>query len=111
MRYLVLFTHRLLRSERDSIPDVPAIYFIAPTADNINRLCQVIKRLQMNWLLIKLSIKVSNETKDMKNELYEQYYLNFISPIPRGLLEDIAQAAIAANCVNQVNKVVHIINK
>lgn len=41
----------------------------------------------------------------MKNELYEQYYLNFISPIPRGLLEDIAQAAIAANCVTQINKV------
>lgn len=41
----------------------------------------------------------------MKNELYEQYYLNFISPIPRGLLEDIAQAAITANCVTQINKV------
>jgi hypothetical protein len=46
---------RLLRSERDSLPDVPAIYFISPTPENVARLCQ-----------------------DLKNELYEQYYLNFI---------------------------------
>ena len=38
-------------------------------------------------------------------ELYESYYLNFISPIPRSLLEDIAQASISANCVTQINKV------
>ena len=37
--------------------------------------------------------------------MYESYYLNFISPVPRSLLEDIAQAAIAANCVNLINKV------
>jgi len=78
---------RLLRSERDSLPDVPAIYFISPTSENIARLCQ-----------------------DLKNELYEQYYLNFISPIPRSLLEDIAQAAIAANCVQQITKVIIILN-
>jgi hypothetical protein len=41
----------------------------------------------------------------MKNDLYDQYYLNFISPIPRGLLEDIAQAAITANCVNKISRV------
>ena len=65
---------------------MPAIYFISPTPENVARLCQ-----------------------DLKNELYEQYYLNFISPIPRSLLEDIAQAAIAANCVQQITKVVIII--
>ena len=37
----ICFKRRLLRSERDPIPDVPAIYFIAPTAENIARLCQV----------------------------------------------------------------------
>ncbi len=61
---------------------MPAIYFISPTAENVARLCQ-----------------------DFKNELYESYYLNFISPVPRSLLEEIAQAAIAANCVSSIQKV------
>lgn len=82
LRDMGVTAHMLLRSDRDQIPDVPAIYFISPTADNIARLCQ-----------------------DLKNELYESYYLNFISPVPRSLLEDIAQAAISANCVNSVQKV------
>jgi hypothetical protein len=33
--------NRLLRSDRDSLPDVPAIYFISPTPENVVRLCQV----------------------------------------------------------------------
>lgn len=73
---------RLLKSERDAIPDVPAIYFISPTVENVNRLCL-----------------------DLKNELYENYFLNFISPIPRSLLEEIAQAAIQSNSVTLVSKV------
>lgn len=32
---------RLLHSDRDSIPDVPAIYFVMPTEENIDRMCQV----------------------------------------------------------------------
>jgi hypothetical protein len=103
-RLFIFFLIRLLRSERDSIPDVPAIYFIAPTADNVNRLCQVSIESTINTMFL-LDYKTWYSKKDMKNEMYEQYYLNFISPIPRGLLEDIAQAAIAANCVSQVNKV------
>lgn len=82
LRDLGVTAHLLLRSDRDPIPDVPAIYFISPTAENVARLCQ-----------------------DLKNELYESYYLNFISPVPRSLLEDIAQAAISANCVNSIHKV------
>lgn len=82
LRELGVTAHLLLRSDRDQIPDVPAIYFISPTPENIGRLCQ-----------------------DLKNELYESYYLNFISPVPRSLLEDIAQAAISANCVSSIHKV------
>lgn len=82
LRDLGVTAHLLLRSERDPIPDVPAIYFISPTAENVSKLCD-----------------------DLRNELYESYYLNFISPIPRSLLEDIAQAAISANCVNLIHKV------
>lgn len=82
LRDLGVTAHLLLSSERDPIPDVPAIYFISPTAENVSKLCD-----------------------DLRNELYESYYLNFISPIPRSLLEDIAQAAISANCVNLIHKV------
>ncbi|CAF0707532.1 unnamed protein product [Brachionus calyciflorus] len=82
LRDLGVTAYLLLKNDRDPIPDVPAIYFISPTPENVARLCQ-----------------------DLKNELYESYYLNFISPIPRTLLEDVAQAAIAANCVQQVCKI------
>uniref|UniRef100_A0A3Q2DUM2 Sec1 family domain containing 1 n=1 Tax=Cyprinodon variegatus TaxID=28743 RepID=A0A3Q2DUM2_CYPVA len=72
----------LLHSDRDPIPDVPAIYFLMPTEENIDRICQ-----------------------DLRNQLYESYYLNFISAISRSKLEDIASAALAANAVSQVTKV------
>uniref|UniRef100_A0A8C6TRZ3 Sec1 family domain containing 1 n=1 Tax=Neogobius melanostomus TaxID=47308 RepID=A0A8C6TRZ3_9GOBI len=42
---------------------------------------------------------------DLRNQLYEAYYLNFISAISRSKLEDIASAALAATAVTQVNKV------
>uniref|UniRef100_A0A3Q3G1J1 Sec1 family domain containing 1 n=1 Tax=Labrus bergylta TaxID=56723 RepID=A0A3Q3G1J1_9LABR len=74
--------HLLLHSDRDPIPDVPAIYFVMPTEENIDRICQ-----------------------DLRNQLYESYFLNFISAISRSKLEDIASAALAANAVTQVTKV------
>lgn len=43
--------------------------------------------------------------QDLRNQLYESYYLNFISAISRSKLEDIASAALAANAVAQVTKV------
>uniref|UniRef100_A0A8C9LDM2 Sec1 family domain containing 1 n=1 Tax=Pavo cristatus TaxID=9049 RepID=A0A8C9LDM2_PAVCR len=76
------FLFRLLHSDRDPIPDVPAVYFVMPTEENIDRMCQ-----------------------DLRNQLYESYYLNFISAISRSKLEDIANAAIGANAVAQVAKV------
>jgi hypothetical protein len=33
--------YRLLHSDRDAIPDVPAVYFVLPTEENIKRICQV----------------------------------------------------------------------
>uniref|UniRef100_A0A7I2YQQ1 Sec1 family domain containing 1 n=1 Tax=Homo sapiens TaxID=9606 RepID=A0A7I2YQQ1_HUMAN len=74
--------HLLLHSDRDPIPDVPAVYFVMPTEENIDRMCQ-----------------------DLRNQLYESYYLNFISAISRSKLEDIANAALAASAVTQVAKV------
>ncbi|XP_023260165.1 sec1 family domain-containing protein 1, partial [Seriola lalandi dorsalis] len=78
LRDMGITLHLLLHSDRDPIPDVPAIYFIMPTEENIDRICQ-----------------------DLRNQLYEVYYLNFISAISRSKLEDIASAALAANAVTQ----------
>jgi len=43
--------------------------------------------------------------QDFHSQLYESYYLNFISAISRQKLEDIALAAIQTNVVTQVSKV------
>ncbi|EDL36783.1 sec1 family domain containing 1, partial [Mus musculus] len=81
LRDMGITLHLLLHSDRDPIPDVPAVYFVMPTEENIDRLCQ-----------------------DLRNQLYESYYLNFISAISRSKLEDIANAALAASAVTQVAK-------
>ncbi|XP_071371007.1 sec1 family domain-containing protein 1-like, partial [Centroberyx affinis] len=82
LRDMGITLHLLLHSDRDPIPDVPAVYFVMPTEENIDRICQ-----------------------DLRNQLYESYYLNFISAISRSKLEDIASAALSANAVSQVTKV------
>lgn len=67
---------------RDQIQDAVAVYFVRPTRENIDRICQ-----------------------DCKAQLYSNFHFNFISPISRSLLEDLARAAVAANCVEQIAKV------
>lgn len=32
---------RLLQADREPIPDVPAIYFVMPTEENVKRIAQV----------------------------------------------------------------------
>ena len=71
----------------------------AIVSSNIN-VCYLLKAK-----LYREIINYNTNSKDLKNELYESYYLNFISPIPRSLLEDIAQASIASNCVTQISRV------
>ena len=75
--------HLLLvgQSERDPVPDVPAIYFCRPTDENLRRIA-----------------------KDMEDGLYGSYHFNFISPISRQRLEDLAMSTIRANAVQQVRK-------
>ena len=50
------------QSERQRIPDVPAIYFVQPTEHNVTRICE-----------------------DAKNGLYDSMHLNFSSELPRSL--------------------------
>ena len=81
LRDLGVTLHLLLHSTRDSIPDAPAVYFCLPTDENIQRICQ-----------------------DLSSQLYGSYYYNFISPVSRTKLEDLATAAIQAGSDNLVQK-------
>ncbi|KAI9204158.1 Sec1-like protein [Polychytrium aggregatum] len=74
--------HMPLFSDRQPIPDVPAIYFLQPTEENVRRLGE-----------------------DFAKHLYEYYYINFSSSLPRPLLEELAQAAVNANVAPQISQV------
>ncbi|XP_076176675.1 sec1 family domain containing Slh [Ptiloglossa arizonensis] len=82
LRELGITLHMQLHSDRDSIPEVPAIYFCAPTDENLGRIGQ-----------------------DLQNGLYDIYYLNFISPISRQKMEDLAAAALLGGVVSSIHKV------
>lgn len=75
--------HLLLESEREDIPDVPAVYFVEPSEENIARI-----------------------TDDLNKRLYSAMYLNFTSKLDRSLMERLAKNAIAANTYSLVTKVV-----
>lgn len=67
---LILYVQPLFRqlhSNRPALPDVPAVYFVSPTLANIRRIAQ-----------------------DLEKGLYESFHLNFVEPLPRALLEELA---------------------
>jgi len=74
LRELGVTLYLPLNSLRDSIPDVTAVYFVAPSDENIAKIC-----------------------KDMHAHLYDSYNFNFISAISRSKLEDLASAALQAD--------------
>lgn len=82
LRELGITLHMQLHSDRDSIPEVPAIYFCAPIDENLGRIGQ-----------------------DLQNGLYDIYHLNFISPITRQKMEDLAAAALLGGVVSNIHKV------
>ena len=73
---------RQLNSDREPITDAAAVYFVMPTRENIARICE-----------------------DCRAQLYDAHYFNFITPISRDLLEQLAKVAVETNCVTQVKKV------
>ncbi|ORX55144.1 Sec1-like protein [Hesseltinella vesiculosa] len=74
--------HMLLSNDRSPLPDVPAVYFLEPTAENISRVCE-----------------------DLNRNLYDDYYINFCSTVPRPLLEDFATRTIQNNTSEEVTQV------
>jgi hypothetical protein len=74
LRELGITLHLHINStDRDAIPDVPAIYFMRSTAENIEKLAL-----------------------DINKGLYQQYYVNFSNYIPRPLLESLANQTVSS---------------
>ncbi|KAI9920998.1 hypothetical protein PsorP6_000904 [Peronosclerospora sorghi] len=74
--------HMLIDAERDAIPDVPAIYFVEPTRENLDRILS-----------------------DCSKELYNSVHLNFAYPLSRESLEYFAQSSVKAGCTSMIAKV------
>lgn len=71
--------HMLLDADRYAI-DVPVVYFVRPTNDNLTQI-----------------------TRDLHSQLYESASVNFVSPLPRALLETFAAENVAtASQITQV---------
>ncbi|KAG2159609.1 Sec1-like protein [Suillus bovinus] len=74
--------HVQLHSLRPPLPDVPAVYFVAPTLDNVRRIAE-----------------------DLDKCLYESFHLNFVEPLPRALLEELAASVASAGTGDLVAQV------
>jgi hypothetical protein len=71
-----------LHSLRPAIQDVPAVYFVSPTLTNIRRIAE-----------------------DLEKGLYESYHLNFVEPLPRALLEELAASVARDETGNLIEQV------
>ncbi|KAJ3374060.1 Vesicle trafficking between the ER and Golgi [Allomyces arbusculus] len=74
--------HMSLGAPRQPLRDVPAVYFVSPTAANIARIID-----------------------DIAANLYEAFYLHFTSSLPRALLEQLAQSLVQRDAAHRVAKV------
>ena len=80
--FIFIFNHfSLINTPRETLPDVPAVYFISPTEENVQWLCD-----------------------DLKKALYDHFYVNMVYPISRPQLESIASAAVHSGTMNQLQK-------
>ena len=76
---LTLETTRKITAQRAPIPDVPVVYLLEPNAQNLQRI-----------------------TEDLQKGLYTPAYINFLSSIPRPLLEDFATMTATAETSEQI---------
>ncbi|KAJ7090067.1 Sly1 vesicle trafficking sec1-like protein [Mycena crocata] len=74
--------HVQLHSPRPPLSDVPAVYFVSPTLANIRRIAD-----------------------DLEKSLYESFHLNFVEPLPRALLEELAAAVARDGTGDSVEQV------
>ena len=77
-----LMIGRNINSPRYPIPDVPVLYLVEPTAANIQLICS-----------------------DLARGLYSPAYVNFLSSIPRPLLEEFAAQIAATNTAESISQI------
>lgn len=64
------------------MPDVPSVYFVSPTDENIRIICD-----------------------DFKRAIYDSFYINMIYPISRPNLEELAASAVQGGVAHSVEKI------
>ncbi|TKX23504.1 protein sly1 [Elsinoe australis] len=74
--------HLNIHSQRHAIPDVPVVYLLEPTAENLSLI-----------------------NSDLSKGLYSPAYVNFLSSIPRPLLEDFASQIATSGTSESVAQV------
>eukprot|EP01094_Clydonella_sp_ATCC50884_P001966 TRINITY_DN11503_c0_g3_i1.p1 TRINITY_DN11503_c0_g3~~TRINITY_DN11503_c0_g3_i1.p1 ORF type:complete len:647 (+),score=245.64 TRINITY_DN11503_c0_g3_i1:242-2182(+) len=74
--------HIAMDGERDAIPDVPAVYFVQPTQEAVDRIAA-----------------------DCAKGLYSAFHLNFSTALPAPLLERLAHAAVKSNAASRIARV------
>ncbi|KOS23067.1 Protein sly1 [Escovopsis weberi] len=79
LRSMGVTMHMHIGSSRHPIPDVPVIYFVEPTAQNLQGI-----------------------TTDLQRGLYSPAHINFLSSIPRVLLEDFATQTAEAGTSEKI---------
>ncbi|POS74917.1 hypothetical protein DHEL01_v206695 [Diaporthe helianthi] len=79
LRSLGVTIHLKVTAQRAPIPDVPVVYLLEPNAQNLQRI-----------------------TEDLQKGLYTPAYINFLSSIPRPLLEDFATMTATAETSEQI---------
>lgn len=82
LRHHGVTLHMQLHSDRQPIPDVSAVYFVQPTEENVKRIAT-----------------------DAGSALYDSFYVNFSSTIPRPLLENMASLMVERNASIRVAQV------
>eukprot|EP00668_Euglena_longa_P000790 GGOE01000957.1.p1 GENE.GGOE01000957.1~~GGOE01000957.1.p1 ORF type:complete len:594 (+),score=201.66 GGOE01000957.1:72-1853(+) len=79
LRRLGVTLHLLLLGDRQPVREAPAVYFLRPTEENVRRFCA-----------------------DCKAEMYQAFFLNFVSPVARPLLELMAQELVGLRTLGQI---------
>ncbi|KAK4138812.1 Sec1-like protein [Trichocladium antarcticum] len=82
LRSMGVTMHMHIASQRAAIPDVPAIYLVEPTPANLQAI-----------------------TNDLQKGMYSSACVNFLSSIPRPLLEDFAAQTAAAGTSELISQV------
>jgi hypothetical protein len=76
------YYHRNINTTRHTIPDVPVIYLVEPTAANLSII-----------------------SSDLARSLYSPAYVNFLSSVPRPLLENFAAQTVTTETAEHISSV------